>query len=143
MQSILQSAFLQSLGYAIFNSLWQVALLWLIVVVINAVGKLSSSKKYFVAVIAQFAGFAWFIFTLQFYYSRYSELLDVSSFTGIANDQLQIYEPTVNSFSSAVMFTIIKTEQILPYLSAAYLFMLAFLSIRLTRAYFFAKQLRT
>src|SRR5436190_741891 len=98
MQTILQSAFLQALGYAIFNSLWQIALLWIIVMVINSVGKLSSASKYFVAVTAQFAGFVWFLFTLKFYYSECNAALAQSA--GVAVSDYYFYQPEVNSFSS-------------------------------------------
>jgi len=142
MQNFLQSVFLQALGYAIANSLWQIALLWLLVVVINNVGKLSSSKKYFVAVTAQFAGFMWFLFTLQYYYSRCAEALSqIPSTTSLA-DASYIYEPAVKDFSSAVLYYTIKAEQYLPYLSVAYLCILIFLVIRLSRAFYFTQQIR-
>ncbi|CAN5248487.1 hypothetical protein BH11BAC6_BH11BAC6_14220 [soil metagenome] len=141
MQAILQSAFLQALGYAIFNSLWQIALLWIIVMIINSVGKLSSASKYFVAVVAHFGGFIWFVFTLKFYYSECSVALEQSA--GVPMNDYYFYEPVVNNFSSGMMWAIIKIEQLLPYLSAAYLFMLLFLSARLTKAFFYAKKIRT
>jgi hypothetical protein len=121
MQNFLQSVFLQALGYAIANSLWQIALLWLLVVVINNVGKLSSSKKYFVGVTAQFAGFVWFVFTLQYYYARCEEALQQVSSSSSLRDASYIYKPTVKDFSSAVLYYTIKAEQYMPYLSMAYL----------------------
>lgn len=142
MQNFLQSVFLQALGYAIANSLWQIALLWLLVVVINNVGKLSSSKKYFVAVTAQFAGFVWFVFTLQYYYSKCAEALSQVSSTPSLSNASYIYEPAVKDFSSAVLYYTIKAEQYLPYLSVAYLCILVFLVIRLSRAFYFTQQIR-
>lgn len=144
MQAFLQSAFLQALGYAIANSLWQVAMLWLAVILISGRGKLSSARKYFVAVTAQFAGFAWFIATFQFYYSRLGEgFLNIPLSNTASTGTAYILEPSVNSFSSAALYLVIKTEQLLPYLSVAYLFMLLFLCIRFTRALYFTKQIRT
>lgn len=143
MQSLLQSAFLQALGYAIFNSLWQVALLWIIVMLVNNAGKLSSSKRYFTGVTAQFAGFVWFLFTLQFYYKQCSDVIANAQSVGIADNSYSFYEPAVNNLSSGLMYVIIKTEQLLPYLSVAYLFMLLFLAARLTRAYLYIKKIRT
>ena len=70
MQPVMQSAFFQALDYAIANSLWQAAVLWLLATIINNVGKPSAARKYRVAVIAQFAGFIWFLFTLNFYYTK-------------------------------------------------------------------------
>lgn len=143
MQGLLQSAFLQALGYAIFNSLWQMALLWIVVMIINSIGKLTSAKKYFTAVIAQFAGFVWFVFTLNFYYAQCSEAIATAHAAGVADNGYSFYEPVVNNFSTGFMYVIIKIEQLLPYLSVAYLFMLVFLSVRLTRAYIYTKNIRT
>ena len=143
MQAFLQSAFLQALGYAIANSLWQVALIWLIVLLINNVGKLASSKKYFVAVTAQFTAFVWFIATLQFYYTRCSEALLQGHFADSVTSAPPLIEAAeVNSFSSALLYATIKIELLLPYLSVAYLFMLLFLSVRLTRAFYFTRSIR-
>lgn len=142
MQSLLQSAFLQALGYSIFNSLWQMALLWVVVMIVNSVKKLSSSGKYYVGIVAQFAGFIWFLFTLRFYYVQCSEAITNAQLAGVADYSYYFYEPTVNNFSSGLMYVIIKTEQLLPYLSVAYLFMLLFLSVRLTRAYAYTQKIR-
>jgi len=142
MQNFLQSAFLQALGYAIANSLWQIALLWLLVVIINNIAKLSSSRKYFVAVTAQFAGFVWFVFTLQYYYSMCADALSQISSAPSLNNASYIYEPVVKDFSSAVLYYTIKAEQYMPYLSMAYLCILIFLVIRLSRAFYFTQQIR-
>lgn len=143
MQAFLQSAFLQALGYAIANSLWQVALIWLIVLLVNNVGKPASSKKYVVGVIAQFTGFVWFIATLQFYYTRCNEALQQGHFAdAVTSAPPLIAASEVNSFSSALLYATIKTELLLPYLSVAYLFMLLFLSVRLTRAFYFTRSIR-
>ena len=142
MQNFLQSVFLQALGYAIANSLWQIALLWLLVVIINNIAKLSSSRKYFVAVTAQFAGFVWFVFTLQYYYSKCADALSQISSVPTLNNASYIYEPAVKDFSSAVLYYTIKAEQYMPYLSMAYLCILIFLVIRLSRAFYFTQQIR-
>ena len=70
MQTILQSDFLQALAYALLNSIWQMGFLWLAVVFIlrifklSSSHKLSSSQKFTVAFSAQAVGFTIFIFTL-------------------------------------------------------------------------------
>ena len=143
MQSILHSAFLQALGYAIFNSLWQVALLWLIVMLVNGLANLSASRKYYVAVTAQFAGFVWFLFTLQFYYAQCNTAISSLQSAGLAVNDYYFYEPIVHNFSSGVTYAIIKTEQLIPYLSAAYIVMLLFLAGRLIRALLYVKQIKT
>ena len=142
MQNFLQSVFLQALGYAIANSLWQIALLWLLAVIINNIGKLSSSRKYFVAATAQLAGFVWFVFTLQYYYSKCADALSQISSTPSLSNASYIYEPAVKDFSSAVLYYTIKAEQYMPYLSIAYLCILIFLVIRLSRAFYFTQQIR-
>jgi len=143
MQTFLQSAFLQALGYAIANSLWQVAFLWLIVVLINNVVKLSSSKKYFVGVVAEFAAFIWFLCTFQFYYSRCKEaLLEISSTAPTRSNPAYVLESTINNFSSAVLYFSVKGERLLPYLSIAYLCMLIFLIARLSRTFYLTQRIR-
>jgi beta-lactamase regulating signal transducer with metallopeptidase domain len=134
MQTFTQSAFLQSLGYAIANSLWQMALLWMAVMMINNFFKLSSTVKYRVGVVAQFSGFVWFLITLFFYYKTSSlalaqaEMLQASSTTFLVAQNADQYQNNTLSF-------IIRAEQMLPYLSVAYLFLLSFLVIKWIRSY--------
>lgn len=142
MQPVMQSAFFQALGYAIANSLWQAALLWLLATIINNIGKLSAARKYTVSVIAQFAGFVWFLFTLNFYYTKSTEALLQVKLNESLSTAPYFYEPTVDSFSSGLSFVMIKAEQWLPYLSLAYLVMLVFLCIRFTRAFVYTSQIR-
>lgn len=141
MQTFLQSAFLQALGYAIANSLWQVAFLWLIVVLINNIGRLSS-KKYFAGIVAQFIGFVWFLCTLEFYYSRCKQAVEIPVTASLNNNHAYVLESSINNFSSAILYFSVRAEQLLPYLSIAYLFMLFFLVIRLSRAFYSTQQIR-
>lgn len=56
--------FLQSLGWAIANSLWQVALLWMMYKSVTVLAKnLSALFKYHFSLMLLFASFAWFIST--------------------------------------------------------------------------------
>src|SRR5689334_14201082 len=71
------SQFLQSLGWAILNSLWQMALIWIIYVGINQFYKLSASRKYQFSVLGIATGFAWFLFTF-FYYLQTSPVSNIS-----------------------------------------------------------------
>lgn len=140
MQALSQSSFLQALGYAIANSLWQVALLWLVTLVINALFKLSSHNRYRVAITAQFAGFAWFVITLQFYYQQ--------CIKATANAQLLlqsntlIYQPELVSNKYNLLSYITKAEMLLPYLSLAYLCLLFALAVRWLRSYRYTSQLK-
>jgi len=125
MQPAFHSAFLQSLGYAIANSLWQMAIVWAVFALFNLLGKPGSAARYRLAAMAQFAGFAWFLSTFWFYYTRYSEAFRNNN--ALRHSDLNIVLP---GNSHSVSSWIIKAEQSLPFLSIAYLFLLLFLSIR-------------
>jgi bla regulator protein blaR1 len=59
-----QTSFLQSLGWAVLNSLWQMALLWMIYQLITGIFKTTkSSDKSSLASLLLISGFAWFIYT--------------------------------------------------------------------------------
>lgn len=65
MGAINQSNFLQALGWAVLNSLWQMALLWVVYQLITAVFKsVRSSQKSLLASLLAIAGFIWFLLTL-------------------------------------------------------------------------------
>ena len=67
MFAIGQSNFLQALGWAVLNSLWQMALLWVVYQLATAIQKTNkSSSKGFLATVMLFAGFGWFLFTFFF-----------------------------------------------------------------------------
>ena len=57
MKALSQSPFLQALGYAIANSLWQIAILWIIVVLLNSLFTFTSQTRYRLALLAQMSGF--------------------------------------------------------------------------------------
>jgi bla regulator protein blaR1 len=135
MQPLLQSAFLHSLGYAIANSLWQMALLWLVVQLINSIRLLTAAARYYVAIAAQFAGFIWFIATLQFYYINCSNTLIENTANGLVQSANTVSTPGVNSVAEVILYITVKAELLMPYLSFAYLSMLVFLSFRFIRVY--------
>ncbi|HEX7903115.1 MAG TPA: M56 family metallopeptidase [Chitinophagaceae bacterium] len=59
-----QSNFLQALGWAVLNSLWQIALLWIVYQFITGVLKIKNpASKSSLASLLLFTGFVWFIFT--------------------------------------------------------------------------------
>jgi beta-lactamase regulating signal transducer with metallopeptidase domain len=61
---MVQTNFLQSLGWAILNSLWQLALLWVVYQVITGIfRKASSSSRSRLATVLLFSGFGWFVVT--------------------------------------------------------------------------------
>jgi hypothetical protein len=56
-----ESLFLQALGWATLNSLWQMALLWAVFSFANYSFRLSATRKYQASVGAILTGFAWFL----------------------------------------------------------------------------------
>src|SRR5688572_21873076 len=64
MFAIGQSNFLQALGWAVLNSLWQMALLWVVYQFVTAVFKVNkSSQRGSLSTFLLFSGSAWFAFT--------------------------------------------------------------------------------
>lgn len=64
MFAIGHSNFLQALGWAVINSLWQMALLWVVYQLITAIFKnFRASRKSMLATTLLFTGFAWFLLT--------------------------------------------------------------------------------
>jgi len=120
MPSLFQYPFFQALGFAIINSIWQMALIWLVFIVLNIFFKPKAFNKYRIAVTIQLLGFIWFLLTLQFYYTTCAEAFTSSAASFIIPDQ-------GNSFQSFLFHAIIKAEQFLPVLSIAYLLLLIIL----------------
>jgi len=134
MQALSHSAFLQALGYAIINSLWQMALLWIVVVLLNSIVSLSSNTRYKIALSAQFTGFTWFIVTLQYYFTRCAQAIyEIKEFA--LSNPTEFVRPEANNFNTRLWATMIKTEQLLPYLSLAYILLLLFLVAKWIRGY--------
>ena len=104
-----QVNFLQSLGWSLISSLWQMALLWVvyqfIVVFFN---KIKATHKTSLAILLTFSGFAWFVYT--FISSLVSETNSITSFYNSG----MISDTGWNYFAGKV----------LPYASAAYLIIL-------------------
>ena len=133
MQALSQSAFLQALGYAIANSLWQAALLWLLAALCTGVIKMPARFKYKVTLAAQFGVFVWFLVTLQFYYVRCSLAAAQLQYQGNGNPL--VVHPGMGSFASASLAIILKGEMLLPYLSVAYLCLLIAFAVRWVKGY--------
>jgi bla regulator protein BlaR1 len=132
LSALQNSPFLQSLGWAIANSLWQAATLWVAYHIVNGAYKNASAKfKNNLSTVLLSSVFIWFCITLFTKYFAAENLL--------ANNAIQFYE--VKSIHNAGMFNwhelVNKFTGILPYLSVAYLLLLIFLSLRLTNVYRF------
>jgi bla regulator protein BlaR1 len=142
MEPVIQSPFLHALGYAIINSLWQFALLWLLYVSVNTLFKLSSHNKYITGLVFQVSGFVWFLFTLIFYFNQCREMAG----------SMQVLQSNTNIDLLAIGGTtakekffrwVIQTEKVLPYLSVAYLALLTFLCLKWFQAYRHTQSVRT
>jgi bla regulator protein BlaR1 len=129
MQHLFQSTFLQALGYAIANSLWQTALVWLIYMSVTGLLAVSAAAKYRLAVAAQVMGFVWFMITFQFYYHQYSNAWQLSGTIAVSQD-IQAIVSSNTDFSTRLINWMIKGEQLLPYVSMAYLLLMLFLCTR-------------
>jgi beta-lactamase regulating signal transducer with metallopeptidase domain len=129
MQHLFQSTFLQALGYAIANSLWQTALVWLIYTGITGLVSMNAAARYRLAVMTQVTGFIWFVFTFRFYYRQYHLH---GQQTGLlqGTDNLVPVTNGSSSFTTLIAQWMVKGEQLLPYISMAYLLLIVFLCIR-------------
>jgi bla regulator protein BlaR1 len=128
MQHLFQSTFLQALGYAIANSLWQTALVWLVYMSVTGIVSMSAAAKYRLAVSLQVIGFAWFLITFQFYYHQYSNAWQLSKLPVSENVRAILSSNT--DISSQLINWMVKGEQLLPYVSMAYLLLMIFLCTR-------------
>ncbi len=82
-----QLTFLQSLGWALISSLWQMALLWAIYQLITvSFPKLKASQKTSLATLVTFSGFAWFIFTLTASLVSSTDAINAFYSTGLINE---------------------------------------------------------
>ncbi len=132
MQYLFQSVFLKSLGYAIANSLWQTALVWLCYTIFAQLPGMSSARKYRLAVITQVAGFVWFLFTFRFYYQQYA-----NSWSPAADSTHTGNTPIISAANTTtgIVNWLFKLEMLLPYVSFAYLLLIGFLAIRWALGY--------
>ena len=133
MQHLFQSSFLQALGYAIANSLWQTALVWLVYMSVTGIVSMSAAAKYRLAVSLQVFGFAWFLITFQFYYHQYNNAWQLSKLPVSENVRAILSSNT--DISSQLINWMVKGEQLLPYVSMAYLLLMIFLCTRWLMGY--------
>jgi beta-lactamase regulating signal transducer with metallopeptidase domain len=124
------SNFLQALGWAVLNSLWQMAFLWVIFQAILSLRNHKSAVKSKLATILLSIGFGWFLFTLISHW-----LVDPGAIKRslLAIGSFQIGKATWNE----------ELQTTLPYASVAYLLLLLIPSIQFIRNYRFVQVLRT
>ena len=129
MTGIGQANFLQALGWAVLNSLWQMALLWVIYQLATGIFKIKrSSSKSSLASILLIAGFAWFIYTF------------VSIFTGHTTDDAIISSGIVNAAGNENLNNWL--HKILPAASVIYLVLLILPLLHFFRNYRYVQIIR-
>lgn len=89
MTAISQSDFLQTLGWAILNSLWQMALLWVLFqTIISLFNVKKPSHKTALATSLLLSGFAWFIFTfISIWNQTFDGAIAGSLISGLSSDE--------------------------------------------------------
>ena len=122
MAALSQSHFLQALGWATLNSIWQMALLWAIFSSANQLFKLSSTRKYQASVGAVMVGFAWFVSTFVLYYQNNSSTY-------------AFFENTINHSNSLLNVCLLSA-------SVTYLLLLVFPAVRLFKNLKFVKRIK-
>ena len=121
--------FLQSLGWAVLNSLWQMALLWVAYQIITTVFKTTkSSVKSSLASGLLMAGFAWFIYTF------------FSVFTSSSIDGTVMSSVLINAENDYPVNDWIK--KYLPVASVLYLLLLIMPVLRFIRNYRYVQVIR-
>ena len=122
--------FLQALGWAVLNSLWQMAFLWVIFQVILSFGINKPSAKSRLATVLVSTGFVWFMYTLIFHWF-------------IDPDSIKRSLLTIGSFEKGNTVWNEKLQLILPYASVIYLLLLIVPSVQFIRNYKFVQVIRT
>jgi bla regulator protein blaR1 len=128
MTAIGQSDLLQALGWAVFNSLWQMAILWVAYQFIVSVFRIKqSANKSSLAVLLLFSGFAWFTYTL------------ITAFTGISNSGSS-YKGIIDFNGNSELDSWLSTT--LPLASILYLALLIFPVLNFIRNYRYVQVIR-
>ena len=116
--------FLQALGWATLNSIWQMGVLWLLFKALQHLSALSSDRKYHIALASLGFGVAWFVATFTSYYN--------SGTSG-----------TITATSSSMAPTSDAWSLILSSASITYLILLLFPAYRLVQSYLYIGKLKS
>lgn len=129
-----QSAFLKALGWALLNSIWQMAALWVIYMILSATlrKQLTAHVKHSLSILLLGAGSLWFALTLAVKYFDYSASPTIITADG--------HEET---FSGMIGSSFQGLEAILPYFSSVYLVAIVFLFFRFVLQYRYTKHVST
>lgn len=123
MPLFVQSSFLQALGLAIANSLWQMGLIWLMYQVITGIAKPTAAARYALASAAALSGTLWFLLSWWYYFQ-----IPVPIDSGMV--MLASQQP-----GGWLWRSISAIRLMMPYLGGAYLLVVAVLAIRLYNSF--------
>ena len=101
MQSFFAYHFLQSLSFALLNSLWQMAFLWIFYNIVVVLFTIKPSTNFKLLVATQTSGFLWFIYTL---------------YVSLNSNNVSYYESSSSIYSPFIQ------EKLLPLIAVIYLF---------------------
>lgn len=134
MNFLYQSAFLKALGWALLNSLWQMALLWLVYMALTMNGrKLLSRQRHSIALLSLAGGSLWFLTTLVINLYKAARGPQVITLYVSENDPASSWPNVITHWF----------EPALPFLSITYLLAAALLFIRFYFQYRHTQQLFT
>jgi beta-lactamase regulating signal transducer with metallopeptidase domain len=135
MDSFTQSPLLEALGWALFDSLWQMALLWLsYILLVSVFTKMASHRRHGLAVCLVCAGTVSAIFSFVHYLTA-----DGASSGEWLNPLLQkLQYPRYANPATIGQWM----GQLLPYCSFAYLLALVWLFIRYSNHYLYSRRLK-
>lgn len=129
-----QSAFLKALGWALLNSIWQMAALWVIYLVLSASlrKQLTAHVKHSISILLLGAGSIWFALTLAVKYFEFSESPTIIAAAG--------QEETLSGIMGSGLQNL---ETLLPYFSSVYLVVIVLLFFRFVMQYRYTKYVST
>ncbi|MES1222274.1 MAG: M56 family metallopeptidase, partial [Bacteroidota bacterium] len=111
MTAFSHSAFLQSLGWAVLNSVWQMAFLWIIYNVSLSIPRnVRPAHKSAIAVTMLITGFAWFLFTfISLYMNRdnNSAFVTLNGLSAGMNENLNNWLDTILPFASILYIALL------------------------------------
>ncbi|HYC27682.1 MAG TPA: M56 family metallopeptidase, partial [Chitinophagaceae bacterium] len=129
-----QSAFLKALGWALLNSIWQMAALWVIYLILSASlrKQLTAHVKHSLSILLLGTGSLWFALTLAVKY------FDYSSYPTIVTVEAQ-----EQNLSGMIGSSLQNLEAVLPYFSSLYLVAIVFLFFRFVLQYRYTQRVST
>ena len=121
--------FLQALGWAVLNSLWQLALLWIVYQLITGIfKKTGASSKSTLATLLLTGGFIWFVYTFFAVFGK-STSSEIIADSPIVNATMN---PELNDW----------LQKTLPIASILYLLLLVFPTMQFIRNYRYVRVIR-